>query len=76
MIQGEAIWTPPADWRRRFEMGRYVEWLRLERGLDFSGYDELWQWSVIDIEGFWTSIWDYFGVRVRGPARSGSRERR
>ena len=76
MIQGEAIWTPPADWRGRFEMGRYVEWLRLERGLDFPGYDELWRWSVTDIEGFWASIWDYFGVRAHTPYERvlGSRE--
>ena len=76
MIQGEAIWTPPADWRRRFEMGRYVEWLRLERGLDFPGYDELWHWSVTDLEGFWASIWDYFGVRAHTPYERvlGSRE--
>ena len=76
MIQGEAIWTPPADWRRRFEMGRYIEWLRLERGLDFPGYDELWRWSVTDIEGFWASIWDYFGVRAHTPYERvlGSRE--
>ena len=87
MMQGEVIWTPPPDWRQRFEMGRYVEWLRIERGLDFPGYDELWRWSVTDIEGFWASIWDYFGVaRTRGTsgcsargrcrARSGSRARR
>jgi acetoacetyl-CoA synthetase len=76
MIQGEAIWTPPADWRQRFEMGRYLDWLQLERGLDFAGYDELWRWSVSDIEGFWASIWDYFGVRAHTPYERvlGSRE--
>ena len=76
MKQGEAIWTPPADWRERFAMGRYVEWLRTERGLDFAGYDELWRWSVTDLEGFWASIWDFFGVRAHTPYERvlGSRE--
>jgi acetoacetyl-CoA synthetase len=57
-------------------MGRYVEWLRTERGLDFPGYDELWRWSVTDLEGFWASIWDYFGVRAHTPYERvlGSRE--
>ena len=54
-------------------MGRYVEWLRTERGLDFPGYDELWRWSVTDLEGFWASIWDYFGVRAHTPVRAGAR---
>jgi acetoacetyl-CoA synthetase len=76
MIPGEVIWAPPADWRERFEMGRYVEWLRTERGLDFVGYDELYRWSVTDLEGFWASIWDYFGVRAHTPYERvlGSRE--
>ncbi len=76
MFQGEVIWVPPADWRERFEMGRYVEWLRTERGHDFAGYDELWRWSVTDLEGFWASIWDYFGVRAHTPYERvlGSRE--
>ena len=76
MRQGEAIWTPPPDWRRRFEMGRYMEWLRSERGLDFAGYDELWRWSVTDLEAFWVSIWDYFEVRAHDPYERvlGSRE--
>ncbi len=76
MIQGEVIWAPPADWRERFEMGRYVEWLRTERGLDFAGYDELCRWSVTDLEGFWASIWDYFGVQAHTPYERvlGSRE--
>jgi acetoacetyl-CoA synthetase len=76
MRQGEAIWTPPADWRERFAMGRYVEWLRTERGLDFAGYDELFRWSVSDLEGFWASIWDFFGVRAHTPYERvlGSRE--
>ena len=87
MRQGEAIWTPPPDWRRRFEMGRYMEWLRSERGLGFDSYDELWRWSVTDLEAFWVSIWEYFEVRshartsgcsdrARCRAQSGSRARR
>ncbi len=31
-----------------------------ERGFD--DYAALWQWSVDDLEGFWASIWDFFGV--------------
>jgi acetoacetyl-CoA synthetase len=37
------------------------------RGVDVSGYDELWKWSVTDLEAFWTSIWEFFDVRARAP---------
>jgi acetoacetyl-CoA synthetase len=40
----------------------YQDWLRTRRGLDFSSYDELWRWSVTDLDAFWQSIWDCYGV--------------
>jgi acetoacetyl-CoA synthetase len=58
---------PPPDARQRFVLGRYLEWLRTKRGLDFADYDELWKWSVSDLEGFWSSVWDYFEVRCSVP---------
>ena len=50
------LWEPPAEMVERAVMTRYMR----ERG--FSGYDELWRWSVGDLDGFWGSIWDFFGV--------------
>ena len=67
LAQGEVLWTPPTDVAERSELGSYLSWLRRERGLDFPGYDELWQWSVTDLEGFWASLWDYFGIRASVP---------
>jgi acetoacetyl-CoA synthetase len=45
------------------EIERYLAWLRRERGLRFTGYRDLHRWSVTDLTGFWSSIWDYFQVR-------------
>ncbi|MFN8169786.1 MAG: crotonase/enoyl-CoA hydratase family protein [Candidatus Nanopelagicales bacterium] len=42
-------------------------WLESERGLSFEGYDDLYAWSVDDLDAFWQSIWDYFGVRAHSP---------
>ena len=38
----------------------YQNWLRDQRGLTFATYDDLWRWSVTDLDAFWQSIWDYF----------------
>jgi acetoacetyl-CoA synthetase len=57
------LWTPPADVATTTEIGRFVRWLAEERGREFSNYSALWAWSVDDLEGFWGSIWDFFGVR-------------
>ncbi len=47
-------------------MSEYMRWLAAERGLEFDGYDSLWHWSVEDLEGFWSSIWDFFEVQADG----------
>ena len=43
-------------------LGDYVGWLATHRGLEFTSYEALWHWSVTDLAGFWSSIWDHFGI--------------
>ena len=62
----EKLWEPPAGLVERARMTEYMRWLAAARGLDFDGYDDLWRWSVTDLEGFWSSIWDFFEVRADG----------
>jgi acetoacetyl-CoA synthetase len=54
------LWTPPDSLLQRCALGAF----RREHGFD--GYDELWRWSVTDLEGFWGAIWDRYGVGERG----------
>ncbi|HLU54484.1 MAG TPA: acetoacetate--CoA ligase [Pseudonocardia sp.] len=49
------------------ELGRFVDWLRTARGRDFASYDELHAWSVADLDGFWSAIAEFFGVRFHTP---------
>jgi acetoacetyl-CoA synthetase len=60
------LWDPPASLRDRARMTEFIAWLAAERGLEFDGYDELWRWSVADLEGFWSAIWEFFDVRADG----------
>jgi acetoacetyl-CoA synthetase len=62
----EKLWDPPAELAGRARLTEYMRWLEAERGLRFETYDELWRWSVGDLEAFWTSIWDFFDVQADG----------
>ena len=62
----EPMWAPSPERVERANITRYLHWLRDRRGLRFASYDELWRWSVDDLDGFWTSIWEFF--EVGGPA--------
>src|SRR6267143_511119 len=73
---GELLWTPPEALTSAATITRYMEWLRQQRGLPFDTYTELWRWSVSDLEGFWSSIWEFFDVRAHAPFRQVLAERR
>ncbi|MBM3347007.1 MAG: acetoacetate--CoA ligase [Betaproteobacteria bacterium] len=64
------LWSPSPERVATSQMQLYMNWLRQERGLAFADYHALWRWSVDDIEAFWASIWDYFGVRADKPYRA------
>ena len=58
------LWRPSPERIERAHVTRYTRWAaeRFER--TFAGYEELWSWSVEDLERFWQSIWDFCGVRA------------
>ncbi|MBS1861951.1 MAG: acetoacetate--CoA ligase [Actinobacteria bacterium] len=62
----EAIWQPSPERVERARLTRFTAWLAAERGLRFDTYQQLWQWSVDDLDGFWRAIWDFFEVRADG----------
>ena len=68
--QGDIVWTPPVDVLETSQVGQYLTWLARERGHRFTTHDELWRWSVTDLDGFWGSVWDYFEVQARMPHRA------
>jgi acetoacetyl-CoA synthetase len=61
------LWSPPPDVRTRTRMGQFMDWLTRARGLSFDGYEDLWRWSVDDLSGFWSAIWEFFGVISHAP---------
>jgi acetoacetyl-CoA synthetase len=61
------LWSPPEDIRERARIGAYLRWLARERGLSFDDYASLHAWSVADLDGFWGSVWDHFGVTSTEP---------
>ncbi len=61
------LWTPGEEFAGRTRLRAYMRWLHDERGVRAATYAELWRWSVDDLEGFWSSIADYFGVRFHEP---------
>lgn len=39
-----------------------MNWVGEVRGLRFSDYAELWRWSSTDLAGFWSAVWEFYGL--------------
>jgi acetoacetyl-CoA synthetase len=72
----EILWEPTATAVESSNLTAYIDWLRAERGVDVTTYPDLWQWSVDDLEAFWSSIFDWCRVEHDGErgAALGSRD--
>ena len=49
------------------QMRLYQNWLRDHLGLHFATYNELWHWSVSDLDAFWRSIFHYHDIQSPTP---------
>ncbi|MGJ5893992.1 acetoacetate--CoA ligase [Streptomyces niveiscabiei] len=70
MNEGTPLWEPSEEAVRTARISDFMRWLPARP----TTYDELWQWSVSDIDGFWEAVWRYFhvvGDRGDGPVRQG-----
>ncbi|HFC12509.1 MAG TPA: acetoacetate--CoA ligase, partial [Anaerolineae bacterium] len=65
--EGDLLWQPSESDIEKANLTAYMRWLRAERGLDFADYPALWHWSVTEIEAFWASLVDYFGIVYSQP---------
>jgi acetoacetyl-CoA synthetase len=75
-LDQQPLWTPPAEMLEQTEMARFMRWAAARHGLDFAGYNDLWRWSVEELETFWADVWEFCEVLASKPYERvlGSRE--
>jgi acetoacetyl-CoA synthetase len=66
MNHPELLWTPSSEQVERAKMTRFQAWVESRQGLRFERYEDLWRWSVENIDAFWSSIVEYFDLRLAG----------
>ena len=66
-MDDHTVWSPTADRIESSALRAYLDWLEEREGRTFGDHDALWRWSVEDLDRFWTSIVDYYGVEFSTP---------
>jgi acetoacetyl-CoA synthetase len=70
MSEGTLLWEPPEELRERAILTAFKDWVAEHRDVQAEDYDALWRWSVDDLEGFWSAVWEFFDVQAeRAPDR-------
>ncbi len=67
MAAPDMLWRPSPAWIEGATLTHYQRWLERTRGLRFETYENLWRWSVSDLESFWSSIVECFDIRFSQP---------
>jgi acetoacetyl-CoA synthetase len=60
------LWEPSDDRVAHATLTRFARWLADTRGLTFASYEELWRWSVGELDEFWSAVVTYFDLRIEG----------
>ncbi|MGE0734368.1 MAG: acetoacetate--CoA ligase [Alphaproteobacteria bacterium] len=58
------LWQPSPERARNTNMARFIAHVAKQWGVAHADYASLWRWSVNERAKFWTSVWDFAGVRA------------
>jgi|TARA_B110000908_G_scaffold84701_1_gene101173 acetoacetyl-CoA synthetase len=62
MTDNPILWTPSGQRADASTMAQFERWLETNRDLKFKDYNAMWEWSISDLDGFWSAIWEYFDI--------------
>lgn len=65
--KSKLLWTPGDSFKAESNLTAYMNWLPNHGYPKFEEYQELWKWSVENLEEFWASLWDYFEISAHTP---------
>ena len=64
MDNPEIIWKPSSESKKSSNLSRFIELVNQKHSLSIkTEYQEIWNWSVNNVESFWSLIWDFSEVK-------------
>ena len=63
----QPLWEPSEAVKQQANVTHYMQWLAQEKGLHLQTREDLWRWSVTQLEDFWASLWSYFQIQASKP---------
>ncbi|TBX75251.1 acetoacetate--CoA ligase [Rhizobium laguerreae] len=63
MQDNRPLWVPSEDAVAKSPIHAFMERCNADFGLSLSGFEDLHAWSVAERENFWSTVWDFCGVK-------------
>ncbi len=63
----QPLWQPSAERIQNANMSRFVEFVNRRYHKRFSGYFDLYEWSISHLDNFWAGVWDFVGIKASRP---------
>ena len=66
-VMGKMLWKPSDERVKNTNMTRFIDFVNGKYGLAFSGYTELYEWSVTETADFWAAVWEFTDMKYSEP---------
>ena len=66
-MRGKVLWAPSPERADASTMAQFERFVRVRTGKTFNDYNEMWRWSIEDLDGFWSAIWAFFDLGASAP---------
>ncbi|MEV4901236.1 acetoacetate--CoA ligase [Citricoccus sp. NPDC055426] len=63
MSEGQVLWRPSAERIETANVTQFITWLEENRNLKVDDYNDLWSWSVDQVEEFWGAIAEFVDIK-------------
>ena len=69
-MQDAPLWTPSAERIAGTRLASFMDFAGQRAHREFGDYEALYEWSIVEREAFWQSVWDFFSILGESPVKT------
>lgn len=67
VTKGSLLWEPSEEKIKTAGVTKFMNWLKENEEIELTNQQEVWKWSVEQLENFWSCIWAYCEIDSKTP---------
>ena len=61
------LWTPSEERKSQSRMMAFMKYVNGKYNKSFTDYEELYKWSITEVERFWDALWRFMDIKCSSP---------